>query len=67
MAIPLLENARLTKRLLADKAYDADSLRDWLRKARIKAIIPSSLNRKKAIPSGSKSLSAQKRHRALAL
>ena len=42
MAIPLLELARPTKRLLADKAYDADSLRDWLDNARIKAVIPSS-------------------------
>jgi len=32
MAIPLLEIARPTKRLLADKVYDADSLRDWLGK-----------------------------------
>ncbi len=47
MAIPLLEIARPTRRLLADKAYDADSLRDWLDNARIKAVIPSSLARKK--------------------
>lgn len=50
MAIPLLEVARPTKRLLADKAYDADSLRDWLNNARIKAVIPSSLARKKPYP-----------------
>lgn len=42
MAIPLLEVARPVKRLLADKAYDADSLRGWLAKAKIKAAIPSS-------------------------
>jgi transposase len=50
MAIPLLEIARPTKRLLADKAYDADSLRGWLGKARIKAVIPSSRSRKKPYP-----------------
>lgn len=50
MAIPLLEIARPTKRLLADKAYDADSLRGWLDKARIKAVIPSSRSRKKPYP-----------------
>jgi len=50
MAIPLLEVARPQKRLLADKAYDADSLRDWLDKARIKAVIPSSRARKTPYP-----------------
>ena len=50
MAIPLLEIARPVKRLLADKAYDAVSLRDWLGKARIKAVIPSSRARKKPYP-----------------
>jgi transposase len=38
MAIPLLEIARPAKRFLVDKAYDADSLRSWLGKARIKAV-----------------------------
>jgi transposase len=46
MAIPLLETASPTRRLLADKAYDADSLRQWLRRAGIKAVIPSSAARK---------------------
>jgi transposase len=50
MAIPLLEAIRPTKRLLADKAYDADSLRDWLRHARITAVIPSSAARKTPYP-----------------
>ena len=50
MAIPLLEAARPTRRLLADKAYDADSLRQWLTKARIKAVIPSSAARKTPYP-----------------
>jgi transposase len=50
MAIPLLEAIRPTKRLLVDKAYDADSLRDWLRHARITAVIPSSAARKTPYP-----------------
>jgi transposase len=50
MAIPLLDAARPTKRLLADKAYDADSLRRWLEKAKIKAVIPSSAARKTPYP-----------------
>lgn len=50
MAIPLLEAARPAKRLLADKAYDADSLRRWLAKAKIKAVIPSSAARKTPHP-----------------
>lgn len=50
MAIPLLKVARPTKRLLADKAYDADSLRNWLGEADIRAVIPSSRARKKPYP-----------------
>ncbi|MBB6261911.1 transposase [Paenochrobactrum gallinarii] len=50
MAIPLLEVARPTKPLLADKAYDVDSHRGWLDNARIKAVIPSSRARKKPYP-----------------
>jgi transposase len=50
MAIPLMEVARPTKRLLADKAYDADSLRQWLASNRIKAVIPSSAARKTPYP-----------------
>ena len=50
MAIPLLEAARPTRRLLADKAYDADSLRQWLAKAKVKAVIPSSAARKIPYP-----------------
>lgn len=50
MAIPLLEAARPTRRLLADKAYDADSLRQWLAEAKIKAVIPSSPARKIPYP-----------------
>jgi transposase len=50
MAIPLLEVARPAKRLLADKAYDADSLRQWLAHRRIKAVIPSSAARRTPYP-----------------
>lgn len=50
MARPLLEAARPTRRLLADKAYDADSLRQWLAKAKIKAVIPSSAARRTPYP-----------------
>lgn len=50
MAIPLLEAARPTRRLLADKAYDADSLRQWLERAKIKAVIPSSAARRTPYP-----------------
>ena len=50
MAIPLLEAVARPKRLLADKAYDADSLRDWLTKRRIKAVIPSTASRRTPYP-----------------
>ena len=50
MAIPMLEAARPAKRLLADKAYDADSLRQWLEKEKIKAVIPSSAARRTPYP-----------------
>jgi transposase len=45
MAMPLLGAARSPKNLIADKAYDADSLRNWLRFRRIKAVIPSAATR----------------------
>lgn len=41
MAIPLLETVASPKRLLADKAYDADSLRNWLKRTKVRAVIPS--------------------------
>jgi transposase len=37
MAAPLLGAVARPKRLLADKAYDADSLRKWLKQRKIKA------------------------------
>ena len=50
MAIPLLEDIATPRRLLADKAYDADKLRNWLKQRRIKAIIPSSAARRTPYP-----------------
>ena len=41
MAIPLLEGLPKPKRLIADKAYDAVILRRWLKKRKIRAVIPS--------------------------
>jgi transposase len=50
MAVPLLEKVTAPKRLIADRAYDADSLRGWLRARRIKAVIPSNATRHKPYP-----------------
>ena len=50
VAIPLLSRAAPAKRLLADKAYDADSLRNWLKQRRIKAVIPSTATRRTPYP-----------------
>ena len=50
MAIPLLEGIARPRRLIADKAYDADKLRSWLRAQRIKAVIPSNATRRKPYP-----------------
>jgi transposase len=36
--------------LLADKAYDADSLRNWLAARNVKAIIPSTTSRRTPYP-----------------
>ena len=37
-------------RLLADKAYDADSLRRWLKQRKIRAAIPSTASRRTPYP-----------------
>jgi transposase len=50
MAIPLLSVALPARRLIADKAYDADSLRNWLEQRRIKAVIPSTASRRTPYP-----------------
>jgi transposase len=46
MAAPLHGAVARPKRLLADKAYDADSLRKWLKQRKIKAVIPSTASRR---------------------
>ena len=40
MAVPMLEALAPARRLIADKAYDADRLRDWLQDRGIEAVIP---------------------------
>src|ERR1700692_3589557 len=50
MAIPLLGAVDKPKRLLADKAYDADSFRNWLKRRKIKAVIPSTTTRRRPYP-----------------
>ena len=45
MALPLLQAGTPLKRLIADKAYDAQSLRDRLRSRRVIATIPSTAMR----------------------
>jgi len=46
----LLAAAGPIKRLIADKAYDANSLRQLLASARAKAVIPSTTSRRQPIP-----------------
>ena len=48
--MPLLERLAAPRRLIADKAYDADSLRDWLRTRRVQAVVPSNATRYKPYP-----------------
>jgi len=50
MAVPLLSAVAAPKRLLADKAYDADSFRKWLKDRRIKAVIPSTAAQRTPYP-----------------
>lgn len=50
MAVTLLSIVTKPKRLLADKAYDADSLRNWLKLQKIKAVIPSTATRRTPYP-----------------
>ena len=50
MAVPLLEKVAAPRRLIADKAYDADSLRGWLWARRVKAVIPSNASRHRPYP-----------------
>jgi transposase len=48
LAIPLLENVKATA-VLADKGYDTNALREWLKAQGIKAVIPPKSNRKEQI------------------
>ena len=50
MAVPLLERLAPGRLLIADKAYDADSLRRWLAARRIQAVIPSTRSRTVTYP-----------------
>ncbi len=50
MAVPLLSVTAPARRLIGDKAYDADSLRRWLAERRIKAVIPSTASRRTPYP-----------------
>jgi transposase len=50
MAIPLLEGVSRPRRLIADKAYDADSVRNWLKRRTINAVIPSNATRNTPYP-----------------
>jgi transposase len=50
MAVPLLGAVSPPRRLLADKAYDADNLRTWLAERNVKAVIPSTATRRTPYP-----------------
>ncbi len=54
MAAPLLETVEAPKRLLADKAYDADSLRKWLKQRKVRPVIPSTATRRAPYPFNAK-------------
>ncbi|GEP01809.1 hypothetical protein GCM10007887_34070 [Methylobacterium haplocladii] len=45
IALPLLQAVVPPKRLIADRAYDAQSLRDWLKSCKVIATIPSTATR----------------------
>ena len=50
MAMPMLEALAPAQRLIADKAYDADRLRDWLQGRGIEAVIPGRAARSVVYP-----------------
>ena len=50
VAKDLLDTVDPPKRLLADKAYDADSLRTWLKHRNVEAVIPSNATRRTPYP-----------------
>ena len=41
----LADHLPAARYLLADKAYDADHWRAWLKRRRIRAVIPNKINR----------------------
>lgn len=45
MAVPLLSAVAVPRCVIADRAYDVGSLRQWLKVRRIKAVIPSTATR----------------------
>ena len=61
MALPLLQAVVPPKRLIADKAYDAQSLRDWLKSRRVIATIPSTATR--TVPYKHSRISYRRRNR----
>lgn len=50
MAIPIMQGLTLPGRLVADKAYDADKFRSWLKRRRVQPVIPSNATRNKPYP-----------------
>ena len=46
----LADHLPAARYLLADKAYDADHWRAWLKRRRIRAVIPNKINRKQPHP-----------------
>jgi transposase len=50
MAKPIVAAVAAPRRLIADKAYDAESFRNWLADRRIKAVIPSTASRTTPYP-----------------
>jgi hypothetical protein len=62
LAAPLLGAVARPKRRLADKAYDADSLRKWLKQRKVKAVVPSPASRRTPYPLDC-GLPTQKSHR----
>lgn len=50
MAVPIFEDLPRPKRLLADKAYDANRFRTWLKARQITAVIPSNATRNRPYP-----------------
>ena len=50
MAQPLLEALTPSKRLIADKAYDADRLRQWVAERSIEAVVPARSTRASVYP-----------------